>query len=68
MNESFRLLEGLDLDKLTTEQAIQEIQRIAGKTMNDMAPGYYLERMAAIEQLARAAASRLDETGEGRAA
>lgn len=65
MNESFRLLESLDLDRLTTEQAIREIQRIADRTMNDMAPVYYVERMEAIAQLARLAAAKVNEAGGG---
>lgn len=61
MNESFRLLEGLDLERLTAEQAIQEVERIAEKTLPDMAAVYYLERMEAIAVLARRAALRIGE-------
>lgn len=61
-----RLLEGLKLEKLTAEQAIREIQRIADGTMKDMSAGYYVARMGAIGELATVAAARLDKPATGR--
>lgn len=64
MSEMFRLLEGLELEKLSAGRAIQEIQRIADKTLSDMASVYYVERLEAIAELARIAAARIEnQTG-----
>lgn len=65
MNESFRLLEGLDLERMTAEEAVREIRRIVEKTRPDMAAGYYVERMAAIGELARVAAGGLGDNEGG---
>ena len=59
MNEALRLLEGWALERLSTEEALREIRRIAGKTLPNMSPGYYTERLRAIATLAEIAAERL---------
>lgn len=58
MGEAFRLLEGLDLDRLSAQQAIGETRRISDGTLKDMSADYCLERLEAISQLARIAAER----------
>ena len=65
MNEALRLLEGLALERLSTEEALREIRRIAGKTLPNMSPGYYTERIEAISTLAELAAERLGTQGAG---
>lgn len=60
-----RLLEGLDLDRLSAEQAIQEIQRIADSTLRNMHSSYYIERLEAISTLAGIVAKRPGWLGAG---
>jgi hypothetical protein len=62
MNERLRLLEGLTVERLSVEQALHEIGRIATNTLGDMSPGYYIERLDAIAALAAAAANKVRET------
>ena len=51
MNESQRLLEGLALERLSPEEALREIKRIASRTLRHMSSGYYVARMEAIRTL-----------------
>lgn len=66
MSESFRLLEGLDLEKLSAKQAIQEIRRIADNTLPDMTAVYYVGRMEAVAALAHVASARLSAGDDAR--
>lgn len=60
MNDAQRLLEGLALERLSPEEALREIKRIASKTLRNMSPGYYVTRMEAICTLAEIAEKRLE--------
>lgn len=58
MFEPEKLLADLDLERMTAEQAIYEIHRIAKTTLPDMSSRYYEQRLGAIDTLARLAAYR----------
>ena len=45
------LLEHLDLDDLTIRQAAEEIWRLTSGSRDRMSPGYYSQRLGAIEIL-----------------
>lgn len=59
MYEPEKLLENLDLERLSAEQAIQEIQKLSDNVLPDMSPGYYQKRLGAISILAQVAAVKM---------
>jgi hypothetical protein len=59
--EPEKLLKGLKLQSMTTEQAIQEIKRLADESPANMSPGYYQQKLGAISILSHIAAERLKE-------
>ena len=59
MFESEKLLEGLDLERMTADQAIYAIQRLAETAYPDMSSRYYEQRLGAIRILAGIASDRL---------
>jgi len=57
-----RLLEGIEPHKLTTEQLVAEIKRLATTSLKGASPGYYVDRLEAIAELADVVGRRLGDT------
>ena len=59
MFEPEKLIEGLQLEKMTAQELLQKICLIANNSTDNMSHGYYQQRLGAILILAEKAQDRL---------